>query len=43
VFVGEAEQNAGHTKAAKEAYAHYLRLAPSGRYATDLRAVQRSL
>ncbi len=43
VFVGEVEQNAGHTKAAKEAYAHYLRLAPKGRYAADLRAVLRSL
>jgi tetratricopeptide (TPR) repeat protein len=43
VFVGEAEQNAGHRKAAKDAYLHYLRLAPSGRYAADLRAVLRSL
>jgi tetratricopeptide (TPR) repeat protein len=43
VFVGEAEQNAGHKQAAKDAYLHYLRLAPSGRYATDLRAVLRSL
>jgi len=43
VFVGEAEQNAGHKQAAKDAYLHYLRLAPSGRYAADLRAVLRSL
>jgi tetratricopeptide (TPR) repeat protein len=43
VFIGEAEQSAGHGKAAKEAYAHYLRLAPSGRYATDLRAIVNSL
>jgi len=43
VFVGEAEQSAGHKQAARDAYAHYLRLAPSGRYATDLRAVLRSL
>jgi cytochrome c-type biogenesis protein CcmH/NrfG len=43
VFIGEAEQNAGHKRAAKDAYLHYLRLAPSGRYAADLRAVLRSL
>jgi tetratricopeptide (TPR) repeat protein len=43
VFVGEAEQNARHNKAAKDAYSHYLRLAPGGRYASDLRAVLRSL
>jgi tetratricopeptide (TPR) repeat protein len=43
VFVGGAEQNVGHGKAAKEAYAHYLRLAPSGRYAADLRAIVNSL
>jgi tetratricopeptide (TPR) repeat protein len=43
VFIGEAEQNAGHKRAAKDAYMHYLRLAPSGRYAADLRAVLRSL
>lgn len=43
VFIGEAEQSAGHGKAAKEAYTHYLRLAPSGRYATDLRAIVNSL
>jgi len=43
VFIGEAEQSAGHSKAAKEAYTHYLRLSPSGRYATDLRAIVNSL
>ena len=43
VFVGGAEQNAGHGKSAKEAYAHYLKLAPSGRYAADLRAIVNSL
>jgi tetratricopeptide (TPR) repeat protein len=43
VFIGEAEQSAGHAKAAKDAYARYLHLAPSGRYAADLRAVLRSL
>ena len=43
VFIGEAEQNAGHKRAAKDAYLRYLRLAPSGRYAADLRAVLHSL
>ncbi len=43
VFIGEAEQTAGHKKAARDAYLHYLRLAPSGRYAADLRAVLSSL
>jgi tetratricopeptide (TPR) repeat protein len=43
VFLGGAEQNAGHGKAAKQAYQHYLRLAPSGRYAADLRAIVNSL
>jgi tetratricopeptide (TPR) repeat protein len=39
VFLGGAEQTAGHGKAAKEAYKHYLQLAPTGRYASDLRAI----
>jgi tetratricopeptide (TPR) repeat protein len=43
VYVGEAQQYAGHKRAAKDAYLHYLRLAPGGRYAADLRAVLRSL
>ena len=43
VFLGGAEQNAGHGKAAKQAYQHYLRLAPAGRYAADLRAIVNSL
>lgn len=43
VFIGGAEQNAGHNKAAKEAYKHYLQLAPGGRYAADLRAIVSSL
>ena len=43
VFVGGAEQSAGHRKAAKEAYKHYLQLAPGGRYAADLRAIVGSL
>lgn len=43
VFIGNAEQNAGHSQAAKAAYQHYLQLAPRGRYAADLRAVLKSL
>jgi len=43
VFAGGAEQSKGHGKAAKEAYLHYLRLAPAGRYAAELRAIVRSL
>jgi hypothetical protein len=43
VFVGGAEQYAGHAKAAKEAYKNYLRLAPSGRYAAELRTIVNSL
>jgi hypothetical protein len=43
VFLGGAEQNAGHGNAAKQAYQHYLRLAPTGRYAADLRAIVHSL
>jgi Tfp pilus assembly protein PilF len=43
VFIGGAEQTAGHSKAAKEAYKRYLQMAPSGRYAADLRAIVGSL
>jgi hypothetical protein len=43
VFAGGAEQYQGHGKAAKEAYLHYLRLAPSGRYAAELRTIVNSL
>ena len=43
VFIGGAEQNAGHSQAAKVAYQRYLQLAPTGRYAVDLRAVLKSL
>ncbi|MGA7745204.1 MAG: hypothetical protein WCE40_25555 [Polyangia bacterium] len=43
VFIGNAEQNAGHSQAAKAAYQRYLQLAPKGRYAADLRAVLKSL
>ena len=43
VFVGSAEQQAGHAQAARTAYNKYLELAPKGRYAQDLRAVLRGL
>jgi hypothetical protein len=43
VFAGGAEQNQGHGKAAKEAYLQYLRLAPSGRYAAEIRTIVKSL
>jgi hypothetical protein len=43
VFAGGAEQNQGHGKAAKESYMHYLRLAPSGIYAAELRSIVKTL
>jgi tetratricopeptide (TPR) repeat protein len=43
VFLGGAEQAAGRPAAARTAYQRYLQLAPSGRYAGDLRAVLRTL
>jgi hypothetical protein len=43
VFAGGAEQNQGHGKAAKESYLQYLRLAPGGRYAAELRTIVNSL
>jgi hypothetical protein len=43
VFIGGAEQTAGHGKAAKEAYQRYLQLAPKGQYAADIRAIVSSL
>jgi hypothetical protein len=43
VFAGGAEQSQGHGKAAKESYLNYLRLAPSGRYAAELRTIVNSL
>jgi hypothetical protein len=43
VFLGGAEQAAGHKAAAKAAYKRYLQLSPQGRYAADLRAVMGSL
>jgi tetratricopeptide (TPR) repeat protein len=43
VFLGGAEQAAGHVAAARTAYKRYLQLSPKGRYASDLRKVLRSL
>jgi tetratricopeptide (TPR) repeat protein len=43
VYLGGAEQAAGHKAAAKSAYKRYLQLAPQGRYAAELRAVLASL
>lgn len=43
VFVGNAEQSAGHRKEARAAYQKYLELAPTGKYAEDLRAVLKGL
>jgi tetratricopeptide (TPR) repeat protein len=43
VYIGSAEQQSGHGQAARIAYQKYLELAPTGRYATDLRAVLRGL
>jgi tetratricopeptide (TPR) repeat protein len=39
VFLGTAEQQAGHAPAARVAYMRYLELAPHGRHAQDLRAI----
>jgi CheY-like chemotaxis protein/tetratricopeptide (TPR) repeat protein len=39
VYLGGAEQEAGNSSEAKAAYKKYLELAPTGRYARDLRAV----
>lgn len=39
VFIGTAEQQAGHAQAARTAYLKYLELAPTGRYAQDLKAI----
>jgi Flp pilus assembly protein TadD len=43
VYLGGAEQEAGDTKSARAAYEKYLELAPSGRYARELRAILDSL
>ena len=39
VIIGSVEQESGRLNAAREAYARYLALAPTGRYASDLRAI----
>ena len=39
VFIGTAEQQAGHAAAAKTAYQRYLELLPAGRFAQDLKAI----
>jgi hypothetical protein len=39
VIVGSVEQGANRNEQARAAYIRYLKLAPSGRYASDLRAV----
>jgi tetratricopeptide (TPR) repeat protein len=38
-FIGSAEQQAGHAAAAKAAYQKYLELAPTGRFARDLKLI----
>jgi hypothetical protein len=43
VYIGGAEQAAGHLAAAKAAYKRYLQLAPRGRHAAELKAVLASL
>jgi tetratricopeptide (TPR) repeat protein len=39
VFIGSAEQQSGHTPEAKAAYLKYLELAPTGRFAPDIKSV----
>jgi Flp pilus assembly protein TadD len=39
VFIGTAEQQSGHGPEAKAAYLKYLELAPTGRFAQDLKSV----
>jgi tetratricopeptide (TPR) repeat protein len=43
LYAGTAHQAAGHNKDARAAYQKYIELAPTGRYAADLRAVLKSL
>jgi outer membrane biosynthesis protein TonB len=43
VFIGTAEQQAGHGVAARTAYQRYLELAPAGRFSQDLKAILASL
>ena len=43
VIVGSIQQGANKNDAARAAYSQYLKLAPSGRYASDLRAILATL
>lgn len=43
VFIGEVEQELGHKDAAKAAYSKYLDLAPTGKFANDLRLIVKNL
>jgi tetratricopeptide (TPR) repeat protein len=43
VIIGGVRQDSGQNAAAKAAYLRYLRLAPRGRYADDLRAIVNGL
>jgi CheY-like chemotaxis protein len=43
VFIGTAEQQAGRKEEAKAAYQKYLELAPTGKYAEDLKAILATL
>ncbi len=43
VFIGEIEQEVGNNAGAKAAYSKYLELAPTGKYASDLRVIVRNL
>jgi hypothetical protein len=43
VIVGSVEQGANRNLEARAAYSRYLKLAPSGRYASDLRAILATL
>ncbi|HVR64097.1 MAG TPA: hypothetical protein VMU50_19495 [Polyangia bacterium] len=43
VIVGSVQQNENRTVEARAAYSQYLKLAPSGRYASDLRAILATL
>ena len=43
VFIGQVEQERGRKAAAKAAYVKYLDLAPTGRFAKDLRAIVKNL
>jgi Flp pilus assembly protein TadD len=43
LLIGSVEQSAGRTSAARTAYESYLRLAPHGLHADELRAILRKL